>query len=226
MAPLVEATIVSSPGTDQLAAARMLVQLSREDLAEPMTPGLPTGSLGPPWPIQPDHPGQPHGSPPALWLPSALAAASVVKPWLKNEAGESFDAIRTWRIRDPVPLASRGRWQVWELRFRFRLGGGLVAVYDRRSNRHRWIWGTEYDNGFFGRFELSHFDILLLEGDLLLLRNRFEGRAFLWAADLARGVVRQVGAGDNATFRRVAQGIAVSSDAEPTRVLPLSALRP
>lgn len=222
-----EPTVVSSPDAGELAAARILVQLAREDEGEPSPPRTPAkGMLAQPWPIQPEHAGRPRGSPAAQWSLAALRAAGVAKPWLKNEDDEAFEAIYTWPVREPVPFATRGRWQLWEHRFGFRRGGGVLAVYDPRADRHRWIWATEYDNRQRMDSPANHFDVLLFEGDLLLVRNVFDDRQYLWAIDVARGVTRQVAVGEEATFRLLAGGVAVRREGGRESVVALSSLRP
>ena len=228
VADLAEAAVVSSADDEDLAAARMLAQLAKGDDGEPVGPTSGDGVLGPAWPIQPEHPGKPRGSPPSLWSPAALAAAGVANPWLKNEQGEQFDAISLWRVREPLPLApiaSQGRWQLWEMRFRARLGGGLIAVYDRQTDRHRWLWATEYDNGGdFRKPGKGHFDILLFKDDLVLLRSRFDTDEYLWAMDLSRGIVRPVRA--SGPFGALRAGVAARAEDGTKKVLKLSELRP
>lgn len=215
------ASVVDAASVDSvdLAAARVLLQLATEASdGEPVEPSEGTGVLGRAWPVQPEHGGKPRGSPAALWSPAMLAAAAVDGPALTDEGGEAFDAIHTGRVRDPVPLVRKGRWQLWELRFRARLGGGLLAVYDRKTARHRWIWATEYDNA--GR----HFDVLLFKDDLLLLRNEFDGTESLWTIDVSTGIARQVRA--TGTFRLVKTGVSLRDADGATRIIPLSDLRP
>jgi hypothetical protein len=227
------AVLVDSPDGGEIAAARMLVHLARDDAGEPFDSLESGGAWCPSLPIQPEQRGLPHGSPAALWTPQALAAAGVRDPWLlQNEDGERFDAIHTWTVRAPRPFASHGRWQLWELRFRARLGGGLLAVYDRTRDRHRWIWGSEYDQGVGRRWPFEHgalysghFDVLSVEDDLLLLVNHFDGRAYLWAIDLVTGEARRAAAGGRVTFRKVDGGVEAKGADGSRRVLSIAELR-
>jgi len=164
------------PEGPSLAAARLVVQLAR-DLADGVEPD--------PWPAQPAQPGRPRGSPAAVWTKRALAAVAVDDPWSANESGEAFDAIAHWPVRAPSLLLVAGdRWEIWELRFRARLGGGLLAVYDRRTDRHRWVWTTAYDNG-----DRAHFRVVVDERRLFVC-GRFDGDARPRAIDLASGALR------------------------------------
>jgi len=215
---LASAVVVGDPDRTELAAARMLMQLAGDP------PGaLPaTGILGGARPVQPEHVGLPRGAPASLWSPAALAAAGVAAP-PRNEDGSAFDAMLAWPVRPPVALITVGRWQLWELRFRARAGGGMLAVYDRRSHRHRWLWATESDDRA-GAGEPGHFEILAFHGDLLLVRTRLDDHESLWAVDVARGITRPVER--SGSFRAVPGGVEVTGEQGEASTIPFAALTP
>jgi hypothetical protein len=141
--------------------------------------------------VQPAHPGKPAGSPATVWSPAALAAAGVTadligEPDEVDAAGKpvTADAVLAAAVRAPSPLRTAGRWQLWELRFRARLGGGLLAVYDRQRDEHRWLWGTELDT------TASHFEVLAFRDGLAVVRTTIEQDETVWLLDVARGVTR------------------------------------
>jgi len=219
---LLDAVWVKDAGLDELAAARLLVQQASTAGASVAGAGL----LGAALPVQPAHPGRPQGSRRAFWDPPALASASVAEPMLADEAGAPWAGVVTAPIPSPVRLASGGRWQLWEVRFATRLGGGLLAAYDVRNDRTRWVFGAEIDDGATPSGRARPFDVLAFEGDLVLVRTREADHQFLWALDLARGVTRQVMAGPDATFRRAAKGIIVIRTSDGERRVSLSELSP
>jgi hypothetical protein len=197
---LLDAVWVSEPANDDLAAARMLVQDASGMESVASGQGLPGTAL----PVQPDHAGRPHGSPRAFWDKHALSSASVAPSRLVDEAGEPRAGLVTAPIPAPIPLASRGRWELWEVRLATRLGGGLLAVYDVANDRTRWVLGTELDAGTPIAGGGSHFELLVFDGDLLVVRTHDGGDQALWAIDLARGLTRAVAPGQPETFRHAA----------------------
>ena len=219
---LLEAVWVTEPGLDELAAARMLVQ--QASTAEAAVAGAEI--LGTALPVQPDHPGRPRGSRRAFWDQRALASASVAEPRLVNEPGAPWAGLVTAPIPPPVRLTSGGRWELWEVRFAARLGGGMLAAYDVRNDRTRWVFGTEIDDDDATPGRTRRFDLLAFEGDLVLVRTREAGHQSLWALDLARGLTRQVMARPDATFRRAAKGIIVIRTSDVERRVSLSELSP
>lgn len=213
IAALLEAVWVEDAGLDELAAARMLVQQASE--TEPSTTGA--DLLGAVLPVQPDHPGRPHGSPRALWDAGALASANVAQPRHTNETGQPLAGLVTAALPAPVKLRSAGRWELWEIRFAERLGGGLLAAYDVREQRTRWVLGTEIDDGALpGRSR--RFELLAFEGDLVLVRTREGAYQRLWAIELARGVTREVAPGQDATFHRAGASVIVRTRGNERRV--------
>ncbi len=210
-AGLAGALLVVDPGSAELAAARMLLSGRDADEASP---------------IQPDHPGRPRGSPAALWTRDVIAAAGIETPWFEDESGGKLDGVLTSRLRDPVRLAARGRWEIWEVRFRARLGGGVLAAYDRRADRTRWILGTEIDTPRRPMRSPGRFDLLSFERDLLLVRTRLDESQFLRAIDLERGVARQVAGGREVTFRRDGAVVIIRESGGAERGIPLAELRP
>lgn len=219
---LLGAVLPDLPVGAELAAARALVLWADADPPAAAAPDQ--GVLGPAMPDQPEYLGRPRGSPQALWDTHELARAGVASSALAGEDGDKIDDLLTWPVRAPTLLATQGDLQLWETRFRSRLGGGVLAVYDARRDRHRWLLATVADERLL-RAKTSHFDLLLFSGELALVRTHFDGRQSLWAIDVASGVARPVLAGEEATFARGKGGVVVSRDQEPDELIPLSALR-
>jgi hypothetical protein len=173
-----QAQLVGDANRDDLAAARLLVRLSAEDGG---------------WRAQPERPGRPHGSPAAIWTPEMLRAAGVDHPWLSDE-DEHFDALYHARVREPRLLVAKGEFEIWELRWRARNGGGLVAVYDRARARHRWLWGTHGDwprsNGT-GPLDAKSFTVERFDGDQLTVRTEFEGVTTRVSINLRSGAIKE-----------------------------------
>lgn len=189
VASLAGAVLVGDPDAaarPELAAARLLVELMRP---EPM-PHSPADAVAPPpllapaWPVQPVHRGKPRASPTTLWAAAALTVTGVGELVSEDQPAE---AILAGAVRAPSPLRSDGRWQLWELRFRARLGGGLLAVYDRERDEHRWLWATQLDTAV-----ASHFDVLSFRGGLAIVRTRLDQDEEVWVIDVARGVARKL----------------------------------
>jgi hypothetical protein len=213
VAELAEAWLVTDPDRDEVAPARLLVQLSQSSAADASAAagtGAPSSGLfEAAAPVQPLHRGKPHGSPATLWSPQALAAAAVPGPIDEDDDGAPYDAVLALAVRAPVLRAASGRWQLWETRFRARLGGGLLAVYDRRGDQHRWVLASELDNGGSTlSAKGKHFDIFYLRGELALVRQRFDDQESLWAIHLATGVARQLTA--SGPFRIVGNAVEVT----------------
>jgi hypothetical protein len=68
-------------------------------------------------------------------------------PW--NNQGEAYraDGLVVREARAPRPVADCGRWVVYEAAWPLRRGGGVYAVYDRRRDVHRWVFGAPLPNG-------------------------------------------------------------------------------
>jgi hypothetical protein len=99
----------------ELAAARALVVLDEGRL-----------------PPQPEQPGRPLASPTAIW------PAAAVRQIVPDYAG---DTLVTPPV-EPRLLAATDSVEIWEARL---ASGGLIAVYERARDRHRWLWGTHAD---------------------------------------------------------------------------------
>jgi hypothetical protein len=211
IADLASAEVVANADRPELAAARILIQLDGEP------PPASAELLGPAAPIQPEHPGLPRGAGASVWS-TAMRASAGLGPPARGEDSEP-EATFVWPLRAPVALMTAGRWQLWEMRFRARLGGGLLAVYDRQSRRHRWLLATEADNR-----TPSHFEVLHFRGDLLLVRTRLDAIESLWAIDVRRGVVRPVQRGG--AFRIVPRGVELTGELGEVSTLPFSELTP
>jgi hypothetical protein len=178
-----DSLLVQDDARPELAAARLLTQLTAREAEGPRR-----------WPAQPEHPGRPRGSPAAIWTPEMLRAAGVERPWLHSDGGTRFDGIHHGRVREPRLLAQKGDFEIWELRFRARNGGGLVAVYDRARDRHRWLWGTHGDWPKWdgrGALDAKSFTVEKFEGDKLVLRTEFERVVTRVAIDLRSGAIRE-----------------------------------
>jgi hypothetical protein len=211
IADLASAEVVADADRDELGAARVLIQLDTEP---------PLGSeelLGAAAPIQPEHPGLPRGAPASVWS-TAMRASAGLGPPAGGDDGVP-DATFVWQVRAPVALMTAGRWQLWEMRFRGRLGGGLLAVYDRQARRHRWLLASEADPR-----TPSHFEVLRFQGDQLLVRTRLDGVESLWAIDVRRGIVRPVLR--SGAFRVVAGGVELTSELGEMSTLPFGELFP
>lgn len=219
VAELATARVITDPDRAELAAARMLIELVR--VPEPTATGV---LLAPAWPVQATHPGRPKQSPATLWSPAALQAIGLSAEALSTEAEQPASAILAGAVRAPSVLATHGRWQLWELRFRARLGGGLLAVYDRERDQHRWLWASERDTAL-----PRHFDVLAFCGDLAVVRSRLDDEEEVWAIDVARGITRRLA---RRGHFRVIPGDRLQIDPEAgledgeRELLPLSALGP
>lgn len=212
----------AAPGTPELAAARILIELTRDPTTPSVGPDQPGGLFAPAWPVQAVHRGKPRSSPATLWSPAALEAAGVVAD-LVAEEGAPAAAILAHAVRAPRPLLTRGRWQLWELRFRARLGGGLLAVYDSQRDEHRWLWATEHDTST--TTAASHFDVLVFRDGIALVHRRLDDDDELWAIDVARGVTRQLAR--RGPFRWIeGGGLEVETEDDGRQVVPWESLRP
>jgi hypothetical protein len=186
-----EAQLVGEANRDVLAAARLVVRLSAEDSE---------------WRAQPEHAGRPRGSPAAIWTPEMLRAAGIDRPWRADDDGR-FDALYHARVREPRLLVKKAGFEIWELRWRARNGGGIVAVYDRARDRHRWLWGTHGDRP--GRDDTGppgadSFMVERFEGDKLVLRTEFERVITRVSINLRSGAIKEARspAGRSARWRR------------------------
>ncbi len=224
-----DAIVVAEQRGPELAAARLLLQLTRtaDDTAElvavPAEPLPPAVVLAPEeLAAQPPFAGAPRGGPATLWSPLAMQLAGVplgdAPEELKPEGGAN-DGVLIAAIRAPRVLLTKGRWQLWELRFRARLGGGLLAVYDRQQKQHRWVLATEQDDGRRG-----HFDVVGLRDELALVRTTHDETQRLWVIDLSRGAVRRVLR--RGPYRLVGDQLEVSGHDGSRERLPLASLRP
>lgn len=219
-AAISDATLVTDQRGAELAAARLLLELTREPPAvRPIDPPAPLAAEE--LRAQLEHPGPPRGGKATLWSPHALKLADLPL----GSAAEGPDAppahgVLVGAIRAPAPLLTRGRWQLWELRFKARVGGGLLAVYDRQRKQHRWVFATEQDRGRGG-----HFDILGVRGEVAFLRTSLDDDQALWAIDLPSGRARRVQR--SGPFRLLAgDQLEVSDGAGGVELVPLSAVRP
>jgi len=220
VAELDAAVLVTDPDRAELAAARILIELTRKPAATATAAATGGALFEPAWPVQAMHPGPPQASPATLWSPAALRAAGIPESALTVEDGASAAAILAGAVRAPSALATSGRWQLWELRFRARLGGGLLAVHDLERDQHRWLLASERDTA-----TPRHFDVLALCGDLAVVRSSLEQEEELWAIDLARGLTRKLAR--RGSFH-VVSGARLQIDPEDgeRELLPLSALGP
>lgn len=212
---------LAQPDDRALAAGRLYVHCAGEpdNCHYGRKQDEPSGVLAAPlFPAQPEYPGQPIGSPKALWTSDAMARAGVYLP--KSQDGTTADAVMAGPLRQPWLLTSMGRFELWEIRFRARNGGGLLAIYDKIRDRHRWIFATEGD-WQEGAFHPSgerlqpmcqgHFHIISFDEKLILLDTFFENRHYLFALDPQAGIARPVMAPSRQTnFRRVGDGIEVT----------------
>jgi hypothetical protein len=225
VAELRAALLVTEPDRAELAAARMLIELTRPaPTARASTPSTPAPTAAdlfePAWPMQAVHPGRPQPSAATVWSPAALRAAGLPESVLTVEDGAIAAAILVGAVRAPRALATQGRWQLWELRFRARLGGGLLAVYDRERDQHRWLLASERDTAV-----AKHFDVLSLCGDVALVRTSLEQEEELWVIDVARGLTRKLAR--RGSFRMAGKArlqIDPASGDGEREVLPLSSL--
>ncbi len=97
--------------------------------------------------LQPEHRGLPQPIRRTLWTAAQLAARGMRDPW--NNQGEAYraDGLVVREARAPRPVADCGRWVVYEAAWPLRRGGGVYAVYDRRRDVHRWVFGAPLPNG-------------------------------------------------------------------------------
>lgn len=221
-AALADAVLVADPDAaarPELAAAHLLVELMRaEGPQSTPAPGAPQPLFAAAWPVRAVHRGKPRPSPATLWAPAALVTTGVGA--LTSEESAPPDAILAGAVRAASPLRSDGRWQLWELRFRARLGGGLLAVYDRQRDEHRWLWGTQLDTAVAG-----HFDVLTFRDGLAIVRTRVDQDEELWAIDVVRGVSRRLLR--HGSFKWIAnRGLEVTSESDDRELIPLAQLRP
>ena len=172
------AQLVSDANRDELAAARLLVRLSADEDHQ--------------WHAQPEHAGRPHGSPAAIWTPELLQAAGIEHPWLDDDEGK-LDALYHGRVREPRLLVAKGNFEIWELRWRARNGGGMVAVYDRAHDRHRWLWGTHEDRRWNGAGEpdAKSFLVERFEDGKLILRIKPDQVTRRVSIDLRTGAIQE-----------------------------------
>ena len=99
--------------------------------------------------------------------------------------------ILHYPVRAPRLLAKNAAFEIWELRFRGRNGGGLVAVYDRTRDRHRWVWGTHGDQAGGQPLGAAPFRVVRFDGKQLVIRTEFEGATRRVEIALPSGVIRE-----------------------------------
>lgn len=220
VAELRAAALVTEPDRAELAAARLGIELTRPAPTPPAPAQTAADLFEPAWPVQAVHPGRPQPSPATVWSPAALRAAGLPESVLTVEDGAIAAAILLGAVRAPRALATHGRWQLWELRFRARLGGGLLAVYDRERDQHRWLLASERDTA-----APKHFDVLSFCGDVALVRTSLEQEEELWVIDVARGLTRKLAR--RGSFRMAGKArlqIDPANEEGERELLPLSSL--
>ena len=209
------------------AAARLVAACegpSRPCEYERDTTSPPGERLPPLFPLQPEHPGRPRGSPTAHWTLADLAGAGV--PSLAEDEDDEGGgrgppaAVLIGPVRAPSRLAVLGDLELWELRYRARNGGGLLAIYDKRRDRHRWVFATEGDwppdpppgRGPSSASAQGHFKVIAFEPELVLVATRFEEHQnYLFAIDPRAGTARPVVVPwHDVDYRRVPGGVAVT----------------
>jgi len=216
---LLGSTLVTRVDAPELAAARMVVS-----------------SLGPMRAPQPFHPGRPRSSAPTVWPPTALDKLGVSLSELDGDLEwERAKALVVEAVRAPRLLVKNAAYEVWELRFRARNGGGLLAIYDIAHDRHRWVWGTHGDYQWDGKGALddAHFRIMAFDDAGLVVWISFEDDNSLVSVDFVKGTAREVDVGRHVACRPLAKGVAIFTEADEdsddkghlVRVIPLTKLR-
>ena len=168
--------------------------------------------------MQAVHRGKPRPSPATLWAPAALVPIGFGE--LPSDEDKPAHAILAGAVRAATLLRTDGRWQLWELRFRARLGGGLLAAYDRERDEHRWLWATQLDTAV-----TAHFDVLSFRDGLAVIRTRAEQDEEVWVIDVARGLSRRLLRPGPFTWIANA-GLEAASDDDGRELIPLAQLRP
>ncbi|HEU0034654.1 MAG TPA: hypothetical protein VFQ53_28715 [Kofleriaceae bacterium] len=215
VAALAQATRVTNVDDPAVAAARMLVTVEQ---SEPSTTELRAGELGPAWPIQPAHAGTPRGSAATYWDRTAIIAAGFATPQLADDDAERIGLL-VRPLRAPTKIATRGGYELWEIRFRSRLGGGLLAVYDRARDQTRWVFGAQIDLR-----DTPHIRMIASAGSLVLVRAGEGADERVFAIDLERAITRPYGWIDGTRARAQGDAIAIAPPGGPSRLLRASDL--
>jgi len=153
---------------------------------------------------QPAQRGRPRGSPAGFWTPADLERVGVGKLSPEDDSGATQPpaALVTGDIGAPWLLRRSGRFELWELRFQARLGGGLLAVYDRQRDEHRWVVASMQDlqePEFFPPGDhiepkcQGHFHILSFTDREVVIEIQLHGDSKQrFAIDLHTGIVRGI----------------------------------
>lgn len=247
--PRVAAARIAIGSIERQVVQRNVVQRNVDDDTKSAAPEE-SGLLARAEPREPDQAGPPRGCRPTLWTFNELKRVGVPNPRRANAQGERFAAILVDEVRSPSLLRRVDDVELWELRHGFLQGGGLLALYNRKTDRSRWIFSAAEDpddvkSGFEYKLGDDHFKIIATNGDLgvLLVDTTFSSFIGhdLYAIDLSTATLHKIrGAaagtgGRDPTFRAVNDGIQVEierTDGEPgelqrtsPEVIPFDKLR-